>query len=56
MAIEVLGRTIMEQNKELDKRQEEINKLNKRIKLFEDYVNVYEECLKRGGSIYDNKN
>ena len=47
MTIEVLGRTIMEQNKELDKRQEIIDKLNRKIKLFEDYIDVYEECLKK---------
>lgn len=56
MTIEVLGRTIMEQNKELDKRQETIDKLNRKIKLFEDYIEVYEECLKKEAGQNGNKN
>jgi uncharacterized coiled-coil protein SlyX len=56
MTIEVLGRTIMEQNKELDKRQETIDKLNRKIKLFEDYIDVYEKCLTRSDVQNGDKN
>lgn len=56
MTIEVLGRAIMEQNKELEARQETIDKLNKKLKLFEDYIEVYEECLKKGSDCSGDKN
>lgn len=45
--IEELGGIIAEQEIELQKRQEIIDKLNRKIKLFEDYIEVYEEYVKR---------
>lgn len=56
MTIEVLGRVIMGQNKEIEKRQETIDKLTKKLKLFEDYIEVYEECLKKGSDCDGDKN
>lgn len=42
MVIEVLGRTLMDKEKELEKQKETIDKLKKKLKLFEDYVSFYE--------------
>lgn len=46
-AIEELGGIIAEQQIELDKRQELIDSLQRRIDLITGYIEVYEECLKR---------
>lgn len=46
-AIEELGGIIAEKEIELQKRQEIIDKLNRKIKLFEDYIQVYEDYIKR---------
>lgn len=48
MAIEALGAIIMKKDKELQEQRETIDKLNKKIDAFRQYIEVYEEYLKRG--------
>lgn len=49
-AIEDLGGIIAEQQIELDRRQELIDSLQRRIDLITGYIEIYEECLKRRDS------
>ena len=48
MAIEALGVIIMKKDKEIQELKETIDKLNKKIDIIKQYIDVYEECLKRG--------
>ena len=48
MAIEALGAIIMKKDKELEKQQETIDGLRRKIKLFEDYIDVYESFIQKG--------
>lgn len=51
MVIETLGRLLTEKDNELKKQKETIDSLNKKIKLFEGYLDIYESALsKRGDS------
>lgn len=56
MVIEVLGRLLAEKDDELQKQQETIDKLNKKLKLFEDYVAFYENVAVKGANNNGNKN
>lgn len=47
MVIEVLGRLIIEKDEEIQRLQKTIDDLNKKIRIFTQYMEVYEECLKR---------
>ena len=55
MAIEALATIIMKKDREIEKQKETIEKLNRKIDAFTQYIEVYEECLKKENS-YDNKN
>lgn len=46
MAIEVLGRLLVEKDNKIKEQQETVNKLNKKIDMLTQYIEVYEECLK----------
>lgn len=48
MVIEALGRILDEKDRELQKQQDIIDKLTKKIDIFTQYIEVYESCLKKG--------
>lgn len=48
MAIELLGRIVMEKDGVIKKQEETIDELHKKLKIFEDYLNFYENLNGKG--------
>ena len=53
--IDELGLMILAKNVELEKKQEEIDKLRKKIELIEGYLDIYDDFYNNEQKVKDNK-